>query len=192
VDKLNRTLRGWANYYHERGRTYSFATRPLRPEGPPDHERAGETFLHLLISKRRPRWESQLNNCFGRASASVILMNLSVSGCRHTAAHTRGSDGDPVFSIRSRCEPAAGCSRILHGRAFSGRAALRTRMKWCRHGGRFVSRGIMVRRLKFRAPPRMFISAVNIQPLKRRLPVRKKQAYRSLTHLRKSEEQIAG
>ena len=36
----------------------SFASRPRRPEGPPDHERAGETFLHLLISTRRPRWES--------------------------------------------------------------------------------------------------------------------------------------
>ena len=36
----------------------SFASRPRRPYGPPDHERAGETFLHLLISIRRPRWES--------------------------------------------------------------------------------------------------------------------------------------
>jgi hypothetical protein len=36
----------------------SFASRPRRPEGPPDHERAGETFLHRLISTRRPRWES--------------------------------------------------------------------------------------------------------------------------------------
>jgi hypothetical protein len=36
----------------------SFASRPRRPYGPPDHERAGETFLHLLISTRRPRWES--------------------------------------------------------------------------------------------------------------------------------------
>ena len=36
----------------------SFASRPRRPYGPPDHERAGETFLHLLISTCRPRWES--------------------------------------------------------------------------------------------------------------------------------------
>ena len=48
-----------------RARSISFATRPRRPEGPPDRERAGETFLHLLISTRRPQWESQLNNCFG-------------------------------------------------------------------------------------------------------------------------------
>ena len=27
-----------------RARSISFATRPRRPEGPPDHERAGETF----------------------------------------------------------------------------------------------------------------------------------------------------
>ena len=38
----------------------SFASRPRRPYGPPDHERAGETFLHLLTSARRPRRESQL------------------------------------------------------------------------------------------------------------------------------------
>src|SRR6202008_4279632 len=43
-----------------RARSISFATRPRRPEGPPDHERAGETFLHLLISTRKPRRESQL------------------------------------------------------------------------------------------------------------------------------------
>jgi hypothetical protein len=48
-----------------RARSISFTSRPRRPYGPPDHERAGETFLHLLFPTRRPRWESQLNNCFG-------------------------------------------------------------------------------------------------------------------------------
>jgi hypothetical protein len=43
-----------------RARSISFASRPQRPEGPPDHERAGETFLHLLFLTRRPRLESQL------------------------------------------------------------------------------------------------------------------------------------
>jgi hypothetical protein len=43
-----------------RARSISFASRPRRPEGPPDHERAGETFLHLLFLTRRPRRESQL------------------------------------------------------------------------------------------------------------------------------------
>jgi hypothetical protein len=43
-----------------RARSISFATRPRRPDGPPDHERAGETFLHLLFPTRRPRRESQL------------------------------------------------------------------------------------------------------------------------------------
>src|SRR5438270_3419904 len=42
-----------------RARSISFATRPRRPDGPPDHERAGETFLHLLFPTRRPRRESQ-------------------------------------------------------------------------------------------------------------------------------------
>src|SRR2546430_16662278 len=54
-----------------RARSISFATRPRRPEGPPDHERAGETFLHLLISTRRPRWESHSTIVLG-ASLSVI------------------------------------------------------------------------------------------------------------------------
>ena len=52
----------------------SFASRPRRPEGPPDHERAGETFLHLLISTRRPRWESQLNNWFGYPLQAAALV----------------------------------------------------------------------------------------------------------------------
>jgi transposase len=43
-----------------RARSISFATRPRRPYGPPDHERAGETFLHLLFPTRRPQRESQL------------------------------------------------------------------------------------------------------------------------------------
>ena len=42
-----------------RARSISFATRPRRPDGPPDCERAGETFLHLLFptsqtSARKP------------------------------------------------------------------------------------------------------------------------------------------
>ena len=57
-----------------RARSISFASRPRRPEGPPDHERAGETFLHLLISTRRPRWESQLNNCFGYPLQAAALV----------------------------------------------------------------------------------------------------------------------
>ena len=43
-----------------RARSISFASRPRRPYGPPDHERAGETFLHLLFPTRRPQRESQL------------------------------------------------------------------------------------------------------------------------------------
>jgi len=44
-----------------RARSISFASRPRRPDGPPDHERAGETFSpFLLVPTRRPRRESQL------------------------------------------------------------------------------------------------------------------------------------
>ena len=47
-----------------RARSISFATRPRRPTG---HliTNALATFLHLLFSTRRPRWESQLDNCWG-------------------------------------------------------------------------------------------------------------------------------
>ena len=45
-----------------RARSISFASRPRRPYGSPDHERAGETFLHLLFPARRPRREA--NTCF--------------------------------------------------------------------------------------------------------------------------------
>ena len=43
-----------------RARSISFTTRPRRPYGPPDHERAGETFSPSLFLTRRPRRESQL------------------------------------------------------------------------------------------------------------------------------------
>jgi hypothetical protein len=43
-----------------RARSISFASRPRRPYGPPDRERAGGTFLHLLFPTRRPQRESQL------------------------------------------------------------------------------------------------------------------------------------
>ena len=44
-----------------RARSISFASRPRRPYGSPDHERAGETFLHLLFPARRPRRELEIH-----------------------------------------------------------------------------------------------------------------------------------
>ena len=48
-----------------RARSISFASRPRRPEGPPDHERAGETFLHLLISNSQ--------TLVGKANSKIVL-----------------------------------------------------------------------------------------------------------------------
>ena len=36
--------------WHIRARSISFTTRPRRPEGPRDHERAGETFFSISLS----------------------------------------------------------------------------------------------------------------------------------------------
>src|SRR5271165_413568 len=43
-----------------RARSISFATRPRRPDGPPDHERAGETFSPSPLSDSQTSRESQL------------------------------------------------------------------------------------------------------------------------------------
>jgi hypothetical protein len=46
-----------------RARSISFATRPRRPEGPPDHERAGETFFSIS-SFRLADLGRKANSCF--------------------------------------------------------------------------------------------------------------------------------
>ena len=61
-----------------RARSISFASRPRRPEGPPDHERAGETFLHLLFPTRRPRRENQLLLSDQLDPSAIPLVNFSV------------------------------------------------------------------------------------------------------------------
>ena len=47
-----------------RARSISFASRPRRPDGSPDHERAGETFLHLLFSNSQT-WAGKPTIAFG-------------------------------------------------------------------------------------------------------------------------------
>ena len=100
-----------------RARSISFTSRPRRPYGPPDHERAGETFLHLLFPTRRPRWESQLNNCWGRALASVIPL-VSVSGCRLrearliTAFLRQHRPGDPCQFVGESCGQNVGMEAL--------------------------------------------------------------------------------
>ena len=74
-----------------RARSISFASRPRRPEGPPDHERAGETFLHLLISTRRPRWETPTQKLFW---ISALGRRLGDAGFI-TALLSQHRPGDP-------------------------------------------------------------------------------------------------
>src|SRR5205807_1097838 len=66
-----------------RARSISFATRPRRPDGPPDHERAGETFLHLLFPTRRPRRESQpwLSDYLEPSVISLVNLSVFIIGC---------------------------------------------------------------------------------------------------------------
>ena len=60
-----------------RARSISFTTRPRRPDGPPDHERAGETFLHLLFRLADPGGKA--NSCFRDQlePSAIRLVNLS-------------------------------------------------------------------------------------------------------------------
>ena len=46
-----------------RARSISFTTRPRRPYGPPDHERAGETFF-CISSFRLADLGGKVNSCF--------------------------------------------------------------------------------------------------------------------------------
>ena len=55
-----------------RARSISFATRPRRPDGPPDHERAGETFSSISSFR--------LADLGGKANSTIVLgASLSVS-----------------------------------------------------------------------------------------------------------------
>ena len=93
-----------------RARSISFATRPRRPDGPPDHERAGETFLHLLFPTRRPRRESQPWLSDSLEPSAIPLVNLSVfiSGC---CLH------DACFIVALLCQHGPGDTRQLVGKS---------------------------------------------------------------------------
>jgi hypothetical protein len=112
-------LSSWPSWISARVRSHS----RLGPEGQKGHlitKRAGETFLHLLISTRRPRWESQLNYCFGgQLEPSVIpLVNLSLSGCRLrearliTALLSQHCPGDPCQLVGESCGQNVGMEAL--------------------------------------------------------------------------------
>src|SRR5271170_988180 len=67
-----------------RARSISFATRPRRPEGPPDHERAGETFSPSPLSDSQTS-AGKPTITFGDQPkpSATLLVNLSefISGC---------------------------------------------------------------------------------------------------------------
>ncbi len=67
-----------------RARSISFATRPPRPEGPPDHERAGETFSPSPLSDSQTSAGKPTITFGDQPKPSAIsLVNLSefISGC---------------------------------------------------------------------------------------------------------------
>ena len=68
-----------------RARSISFASRPRRPDGPPDHERAGETFS--------PSPLFQLADLGGKANSCRYAPNPSRSACRSQLAFTRHKVG---------------------------------------------------------------------------------------------------
>jgi hypothetical protein len=63
-----------------RARSISFTTRPRRPDGPPDHERAGETFLHLLF--RLADLGGKASSCFW-GSAWAVSNPVGELACVH-------------------------------------------------------------------------------------------------------------
>jgi hypothetical protein len=63
-----------------RARSISFATRPRRPDGPPDHERAGETFFSISSFRLADLGGKANYCCRDQFEPSAIpLVNLSVS-----------------------------------------------------------------------------------------------------------------
>ena len=60
-----------------RARSISFTTRPRRPDGPPDHERAGETFLHLLFRLADPGGKANSYFRDQLEPSAIRLVNLS-------------------------------------------------------------------------------------------------------------------
>ena len=87
-----------------RARSISFASRPRRPEGPPDHERAGETFSpspfsdsQTLAGKPALAFGDQL----GPFAIPLVNLRVFMSGCclRDTrfiaALLCQHSPGDP-------------------------------------------------------------------------------------------------
>ena len=60
-----------------RARSISFTTRPRRPDGPPDHERAGETFLHLLFRLQTLAGKPTITFGDQPKPSAIRLVNLS-------------------------------------------------------------------------------------------------------------------
>jgi hypothetical protein len=61
-----------------RARSISFASRPRRPEGPPDHERAGETFSPSPLSDSQTSAGNQLLLSDQLDPSAIPLVNFSV------------------------------------------------------------------------------------------------------------------
>src|SRR5437899_3446500 len=60
-----------------RARSISFTTRPRRPYGPPDHERAGETFSPSRLSDSQTSAGSQLLLSDQLEPSAIPLVNLN-------------------------------------------------------------------------------------------------------------------
>ena len=91
---------------YPRAHSISFATRPRRPEGPPDHERAGETFSPSRLSNSQTSAGKRKRTlAFGislsRQPSPLLNLSMFISGrCLHDARFIAAllcqhSPGDP-------------------------------------------------------------------------------------------------
>jgi hypothetical protein len=77
-----------------RARSISFASRPRRPYGPPDHERAGETFSPSP-QKKPTQALPNLDRINAHDSEQAVRLLLGVSAVSHKIeAHQENAEGD--------------------------------------------------------------------------------------------------
>ena len=121
-----------------RARSISFATRPRRPDGPPDHERAGETFSPSPLSdSQTSAGKRPITLADQPKPLAIPLVNVSkfISGCwLHNARFAAAllcqhSPGDPRQLVGESCSQNVGMQALSGAREPDPEAVLRP-VRW--------------------------------------------------------------